>query len=430
MRLRIRVALLVAVVASIACADGESGGDDEWRTTTVTRGDTTFVRTTGVREDAASRELVAEWSIGSAEGNTPYSFGRITEVAIGPANDVFVFDRQPLLLRQYDSTGSYVRSIGRAGEGPGEYTGANGFRVHRDGRTAIWDRGNRVLFFDAKGEPIGSTPVPGPGRFSTSGAMRFDTLGNSYIRTQVGDPPPPGEGQRGADMFPITGLVRYGPDGSVRDSLRPPAASIEVPNLIARSGNGMAVYPVPFSPDFLWTFSPHGYFVSGRGDVYAIHLSRPDGRVTRIEMEMERVPVSAGEKREQEESTINGLRMTDPTWRWSGPAIPDTKPYFDHLWVSDDGRIWVSIARPAEEIPAAERGEPFVANGETIPPRAWRVPVVYDVFDPDGRYVGRVPVPRRTSLRAARGDIVWAVTRDSLDVEQITRFRVSPGFPK
>jgi hypothetical protein len=61
------------------------------------------------------------------------------------------------------------------------------------------------------------------------------------------------------------------------------------------------------------------------------------------------------------------------------------------------------------------------------PPRAWREPVAYDVFTPDGQFLGHLPVPPRTSLLYMSGGTVWATVRDSLDVPTVTRFRVEPA---
>jgi hypothetical protein len=82
-----------------------------------------------------------------------------------------------------------------------------------------------------------------------------------------------------------------------------------------------------------------------------------------------------------------------------------------------DGRIWVNLYQPAE------RREP-VDSEELRPQEEWPEPTVYDVFEPDGRYLGAVRVPRETTIHVMRGDYVWGVTRDSLDVQYIERFKL------
>jgi hypothetical protein len=428
-------ASVVFVLFAIACS-GRATDQSEppWTTTVATAGDTTVIRTSGVRENAALRQLVAESSIGTTEGDTADSFGQISDLAIGPTNDVLVFDRQPPSLRHFDSAGTFVRTIGRSGQGPGEYIGANGLKVHRDGRIALWDEGNRVNFYAPTGELITSSAVPGGGGFRTNGWLFVDTLGNTYIRARVASVP--GENPRAERNF---GLLRYDPRGGIVDSLRPPRATIDPVSLTASSNGNLWTTLVPFTPQFLWTFSPHGHFVSARSDAYAIDLTNPDGGVKRVEMEATRIPVSSVERNETRAWTEVWMRMNQPDWRWTGADIPDVKPYLTGISVASDGRIWAMISRPAAAIPAAEqeeqarmlearRNDPALAGHPPPPVQTVREPTVYDVFEADGQYLGRVPLPDRTSWRAARGDLVWAIVWDSLDVERVTRFRVTPGL--
>jgi hypothetical protein len=54
---------------------------------------------------------------------------------------------------------------------------------------------------------------------------------------------------------------------------------------------------------------------------------------------------------------------------------------------------------------------------------------VFDVFETDGTYVGRVPMPEnmgRYPRPLIRGDQVWAVTRDEFDVQRVVRYRLVP----
>ena len=54
----------------------------------------------------------------------------------------------------------------------------------------------------------------------------------------------------------------------------------------------------------------------------------------------------------------------------------------------------------------------------------------YDVFEPDGTYLGVVHAPdefTRFRLPVFDGDHVWAVTRDELDVERVVRYRIVVG---
>jgi len=65
------------------------------------------------------------------------------------------------------------------------------------------------------------------------------------------------------------------------------------------------------------------------------------------------------------------------------------------------------------------------------PQLRYREPVMLDVFEPDGRYMGAVRPPEGFSVSpepVIRGDTVWAVTRGELDVASVVRYRiVRPG---
>jgi hypothetical protein len=416
---------ILAATALTLCACSAGSDNSHWTTDRHSSGDTSYVRITGVRESDALLALVPEWSIGSPEGEGRYSFGLIREFAVGPDNDVFIFDQQYVQLRQYDSSGAFVKVIGARGAGPGEYERVNGIAAHRDGRLVMWNAGNAsVAVYSPETGYLDSWKVPGSATFNTSNAITTDTAGNTYIRTRVGDPPPSDNMAVTGRMFGITGLLRYSRDGGRLDSLRPPEVILEVPRLIASVTGSTSMSGVPFAPQFLWTFSPLGAFVSGRSDVYAIDITWLTGGVTRIEMDGERVPVHPAEKADNERVVTGNMRFTDPNWKWNGAPIPDVKPWFKQIAVGGDGRIWLSLSRPGEEIPEAELPEPRIVNDAPVPVRRWREPVVYDVFESDGSYVGRVQMPPRSTWRAARGDRVWAVTLDSLDLEHITRFRL------
>jgi hypothetical protein len=49
------------------------------------------------------------------------------------------------------------------------------------------------------------------------------------------------------------------------------------------------------------------------------------------------------------------------------------------------------------------------------------------VFEPDGRYLGAVRPPEGFSVSpepVIRGDTMWAVSRDELDVTSVVRYRI------
>jgi hypothetical protein len=62
------------------------------------------------------------------------------------------------------------------------------------------------------------------------------------------------------------------------------------------------------------------------------------------------------------------------------------------------------------------------------PVNPYREPIVFDVFEPTGEYLGRVEAPEGFSIYprpVIRGMTVWGVVRDELDVARLHRFQVT-----
>lgn len=110
------------------------------------------------------------------------------------------------------------------------------------------------------------------------------------------------------------------------------------------------------------------------------------------------------------------------------PPVPETKPAYRGFYFDDGGRIWVHLHVPAGK---REVGEPRSMSGvqEPMPGISWREPVVFDVFETDGTYLGEVRMPERTTVAAIRGEELWAIQRGELDEPYVVRYRVELGPP-
>ena len=425
--MRARVSFgVVAVLAMFGCSSAASTDAATWQTAVDTLGDTIVVRTTGA-ESPPRHAMHVEMSIGQLEGPDEYTFGSITDVVVSPDGDIYVFDSQAMQLRRYDAEGRFVRAVGRKGAGPGEYDRVNGVDVGPDGRVFLWDAGNaRLATYTAHGEPEGSFRIQGG--FFTSDGLLVDSTGRFYTRGHI----------FGDDISEWRSIiVRYGVGGTPVDTFEVPKFDIPSSVIFASRDGSRSSNNVPFSPTALWALTPDMQFISGRSDVYAIHRELPGGERLRIERVATPVPVSDAERSEREERATWSMRRTDPSWRWNGPPIPEVKPYFKKLATGLDGRIWVQLSQPGEVDPeadsAARATEVASASGaaggpppDRPPALRYREPQVWDVFERDGRYLGQIELPHDFTLHAMRGEHVWGVLRDELDVQSVVRARIEP----
>jgi len=381
-------------------------------------GDTLVVRTVSGSVWGQERQLVPELAIGVLEGEDEYILGNPAALAVTSDGVIYVLDRQVPVVRTYGPDGRYVGDVGREGGGPGEYRRPEAMNLLPDGRLVLRDPGNGgIAVFTPEGGHAALWPLPQGGNWSTSEKLHVDTAGTTYTYVLL---------DYEADIVDWEyGYARYGPDGTVMETLSIPTWDYDEQQVVARREGSSSTRKVPFTPEVQVGFSRLGYLVGGLSTDYRIDLFRPEG-VLRIERAWEPVPVTGEESSEMRRYVEEGLRRNYPGWRWNGPGIPETKPPFSGILVGDDGRIWVQLHTTA----VAYRSEAEALEEErrtNRPQRRFREPIRFDVFEPDGRYLGQVRVPddfRMTPQPVLRGNYVWAVTRDELDVPRVVRYRL------
>ena len=414
---RIAVPLAVASLP-LACGPiSDSQNTTETVVETETIGDTTVVRTVSGSVWGGEATLVPEVSIGELDGPEEYLFGSVSAIAVDDDHNVYVLDRQPRHVRAFDSEGTYVKTLGGPGEGPGEFKVPIGLAIS-NGRLLVRDPANgRVQLFGLEtGENEEWRYLPSD-RFWNTPLYR-DDQGRIYV-----------------DISEIERrFIVMDSDGTPIDTISAPEAPADFDDdkygmsTAGESGDRwMSVgATVPFSPGWYRTVHPTGHFMSALSTAYRIDLERDSG-VLRIERNHTPVAVADDERDRHEQRIVNTMREVDAGWNWDGPAIPDHKPPFRGLSAGSDGRIWVSLWTEAQQV-ANEDHDP--ANPESSP-FTWVEPLRYDVFEADGTYLGAVIPPEGFSLSAPPvfgRSFVWAVERGELDVQRVVRYRIAlPG---
>ncbi len=403
----------------LAACDSDAGPSADGPEVVVeTIGDTTVVRTVSGSVWEGEAALVPEVSIGELEGPEELLFGSIRSIAVDDDHSVYVFDGQAHHVRVFDPDGAYVKTLGRRGEGPGEFRSAEAIGVLPDGRLVVRDIGNqRVAVF---GPGAGQTDhwAYDPGNFGSNFPLHTDAQGRTYLITRD---------LSSTDW--VMHIIVLGPDGTHLDTLPEPSSPYEPPVVVAEGEveGGYATYrqPVPFNPVFQWTVHPSGHFVTGLPADYRIDLARDDGML-RIERTTDPAPVHDDEGAQRRASVERRLQSNIPGWTWDGPSIPEHKPFYRQLLTGRDGRIWVRLATEGQPV----ENDNHDPEDPRSAPVTWVEPLRYDVFEPDGTYLGVVAPPDEFwpyTNPVFDGDHVWAVTRDDLGVQRVARFRIEVG---
>jgi sugar lactone lactonase YvrE len=400
-------------VAVLAACSGERTASDAWRAKRDTVGDTMVVRTVSGSVWGSPRTLVAMATVGKADGADHDLLGDFRAIAVGPDGSIYISDEGPV-LHKYAPDGHYVATLGRKGGGPGEYANPDGgLAVLSDGRVLIRDPGNgRITVYDTAGNYLAGWRINAGSWYSRQFAV--DTADNVYIPVTA-DPDSAYDKRRG-------GLERFAPDGTPGDTLIAPQWQIK-PSLVTgqKEGNSSA-YSVPFARGASWDMSPLGYFVGGASHIYRITLFRTGAPLV-IERDIAPVAVQSQEAADKKQEITDQMRRNFGDWSWNGPDIPATKPPFTDIAVGDDGRVWVLLSQ----------GGRREQNTDPSKPATWSEPVVYDVFEPDGRYLGQVTTPdgfKQYPEPVFRGDTVWAGFENADGVVYVKRYELSGLRPR
>jgi hypothetical protein len=331
--------------------------------------------------------LQEDLRIGRMEGEGPDLFGAIADLEVDSLGRIYVLEGQAEEIRTFDADGRYVRTFGRKGSGPGEFESAAGMDWDAEGNLWVVDQRNgRYVVFDTTGtflrtqrRRISGQVSPWPGGFLRSGelydyAWSFD--GASH-------------------------LVRVQGEEEPADSVVLPQYEAEMFELILNDGRSRVRGGVPFTPRLSWTLDSRGYLWHGVSDRYRFVQQRLGGDTVRI-VEREYTPARVTDSERKE--AIDGMEwFTKQGGKIDASRIPGTKPAFRSLQVDDRGYVWVAA---------------LVDEAQ---------PDALDVFNPEGRYLGRVALPEGLSRYPApviRGDRIYAVVRDELDVPYVVRLQL------
>jgi hypothetical protein len=415
-------AVLVTLLSGCGGSNPSAGAGGAGLATTIdSSADTVVARVSGEVPAVLVRSLTEELRIAPGVDDTTL-FTEVGEFDVDRSGRLWVYDRPSNSIFLFAADGKLIRRIGRQGGGPGEFNSNSGMVALGDSGLAVWDSRNaRVSIFDSAG--AFRTSWPTPAGFSTTNGLVTDSSGRLYLRRPVTAPRP-------GEILGRMGLVRLRPGAMLSDSSAPPDLPVPREVYVAEHSSGKDSRSVSstsstYAPNYSWTWHPHGYFVAGNGGKYEIVLARSGARPIVIRREGSPVPIAEAERAEERAEVEFNLRQTDPGWSWSGPPIPETKAPLGEISVSRDGRIWAKVPAPSERIPDDELDPPWTPKA---PVSHFRGPVVYEVFDDSGRFLGRVNLPGRTRFIEADGDVVWAITRDRNDLPAVMRYRVTPGF--
>ena len=347
-------------------------------------------------------------SIGALGGPEAYQFVAVSGAARLPDGDIVVVDRGAKTVRIFDSSGSFLKTLGGPGSGPGEFQEPGSVTLGRGNTLAIWDN---LLFrmtrFDETGEP-----------------SDIQTLDLAQIAKAVEPPLYPGRVEplpngdflvrlveKGGKAFPSgvfrprSGALRVAGDLSTIDTLMffGDTARIAVDAPFGR-------YPVAL-PLAVGTLATH------QGDPPKICIGDQTGPQvacfvqgearTLIRWDPESRPVGEEEIADWREANLRlfgqKLRGEDILSMLDQVPLPTVAPEYSQIILDRGMNLWVKL-------------------GPT--PRSGSFSFDYLVFDPSGLLLGMVVLPPVTVLEIG-DDYFLGLFRDEFEVEYVQLYEIS-----
>lgn len=299
--------------------------------------------------------LMENLSLGGNPNDDNYYFPRRASLAVDDRGNLYVLDRGNFRVQKYDSSGHYLATLGRKGQGPGEFQYPSNLRFDGEGNLWVFDSPARALkAFARDGTYIKSITI------RASIQPYFHISQEGFIYGYNTDYFSPGD--------PHHAIKKIHPDGSQSDIL----AKFQGELKANQSWYGIHHYSNHLH---MCALDPHS-FCYGFSSEYRIFIADGLGKTIRIiEKYEEPIPIS----KEEKDATVKdgkgiyaGIGRSRPSDKGEGVIFPSHRPFFSRIFADDAERIYVT------------RYSSILDEDEIK---------VFDVFGKDGSYLYRTRLP-------------------------------------
>lgn len=337
--------------------------------------------------------LEEELSIGEAEGGEAYIFSRIRDVEVDKAGRIYVLDSYEANVKVFDRDGNYSRTIGRKGQGPGEFMFPNDIYIDEKDKIYISDGENdRLSVFDENGDFIDSFNFKEYSLYKIIGVNKNEEI-VLFMHAMSKES---GKGFVVSDYFVNVYSSRF---EFVENLYR---TTIPIMQMFTREGKMLSL-SIPFQKTICCVMDSLGNVYVAESQEYRIHMFSPERElIRRIEKEQERSKVT---KKEVENYIGEHFQEDEDQRRFWLDTVndqmktPDYKPVFNRLFCDQEMLL--------------------VLRQELTENRSTSV----DVFDPAGKYIGTALL--NVVPRTWKNNKVYTIEEDEDGYQYVKRYKVT-----
>lgn len=311
---------------------------------------------TGV-EAPVNVKLDELWRIGGDTDNDDEFFGVISRVTTDPDGNVYLLDSQLSEVKVFSPEGEYLRTIGREGEGPGEFRRPQDMFFLPDGNLGVLQLApGRIIMFTLDGDPMGDYPLPKGEGGATPILVGGQRMGKNLVLVL-------NENKMGEGKLDITrSLAVIDPNGKELQRLVSETRTLDFANAVFDEKTWSTF-------DRRWAVGPDGrVFAVTQFPDYEVVVWGPEGK-------KERVITRAFERRARTQEQIDRVKSIFETFTRQVPnaqvKVSSEDQDINTIYPRADGTLWVMNSRGARDKPDGSLG-------------------MFDVFDPEGRFQRQV----------------------------------------
>ena len=299
-------------------------------------------------------ELEEDFSLGNPNDDN-YYFPRGAAIAVDSQGNLFVLDIGNARIQKYNSSGRYLQTIGRKGQGSGEFQFPSQLAFDSEGNLWVKESLRRSLSsFAADGTFKKSTTLRSPLQ-----PYFFISKEGFIYGLEINFMAPGG---------PKMAVIKLNPDGTKAETIAEFHGELKS-NQPWYALHSYTSRPFMCGLDF-------SSFCYGFSADYRIFFADSQGKtVLIIEKEEKPIPISGKEKEfmlKEDSGVMGGVGRSRPAKMEDAAVFPSHRPYFGRLSADDMGRIYVSRV-------------PSILDKEKTK--------VFDVFAADGIYLYRTSLP-------------------------------------
>jgi len=328
-----------------------------------------------VKAAGAATQLILEEDlvIGRERDREDHWFSFLNALAVDDAGNIYTLDPKDIRIRVFDPDGKHLRSFGQKGQGPGEFSGPGSLRILPPDVLEVFDvLHSRLSYFTLDGKSLRDVPL------ARLGFFKIDAKGFFYLHRR--EP----EGNKMVEE-----LVKLDPD--LKTVLK--IHSFEQP------WNPRVINPFPET--YLFEPLKTGETAWMLASEYKINVLDSEGKLTRrIVKDYNPVKITAAERekylRAQPQDEIS--RQS----RYEFPRFYPAANWVNGLLIDDAG--WIYLRTYEKD----DQGR-----------------IYHDVFDQDGRFVGRLCLPESESAMVIVKNKVYCLIRESQEgIPLVKRYKM------